>query len=103
MSATISPVECIQHALRYAFTSACGGRVVVVMSESGVVDVCLAESDSELLRRLQLMYADSTLVPDKGVHRSWVRAIAQRLEAPGAPGSVPLPLDTHSISTARCA
>ena len=79
------------HTLRYAFAATCVGRVAVLMSDRGVVDLCLVDDDRELAREMQMRFPDAALVDDAGVHRSWIRAVVTRLEC--RDGSARFPTD----------
>jgi hypothetical protein len=59
------------------------GRVLVVMSQLGVVDVVLAEhavSPAELVASVQSRFPDAVLVPDRGVHGLWAAAAVARID-----------------------
>lgn len=65
--------------LRYDFAGVHFGRIAIVMSESGVVDICLGETDQELLTQLSHRFPRNLCVPDEGTHATWVGAVVSRL------------------------
>jgi len=80
--------------LRYACAETSVGRLLVVLSEHGVVDVILGDTHEEMLSRALKHFPGAGLFPDRGLHASWVAAVVKRVELPAAvPEVVPLDLD----------
>jgi len=80
--------------LHYVSTMTRVGRVIVVMSRSGVVDVVLdgcGSTPSESLARLRSRFPSTLLIPGDGASGTWAAAVVARLE--GRRGQVDAPLD----------
>jgi AraC family transcriptional regulator of adaptative response/methylated-DNA-[protein]-cysteine methyltransferase len=77
---------------RYAFADWRNDRIVIVMSEQGVVDVVIGDEDEEILREMCRRFPEVGFVPDRGHRAVWVRAVLTRLERPGSGICVPLDL-----------
>lgn len=85
----------VPRVLRYVEASTRAGRVLIVMSPSGVVDIVLAEhgeSSGDLAKSVQTRFPNAFLIPDNGAHRSWVAAAVARLNGAHADFVVPLDL-----------
>ena len=88
--------------LRYVESTTHTGRVLVVMSGAGVVDIILAEGGirrREVLKRAQARFPDAVLTPDDGTHGSWAAAAVARID--GAAGDVRAPVDLGGQCGAR--
>jgi hypothetical protein len=75
---------------RYTCAESSVGRILVVMSDGGVVDVIRGDSRKELLSAALARHPGAGLIPDKGVHSQWVAAIVKRIEKPGSEYGVPI-------------
>ena len=84
---------------RYAFAKWRADRIVVVMSEHGVVDVAIGESDDEILREVHRRFPHIRFEPDCGARAGWVRSVIARLERPSS--GVCVPLDLGGSGTSR--
>lgn len=78
--------------LRYAYAESSHGRVMVAMSEDGVVDVILGDTREELLSKALRRFPGMSFIPDRGRHAHWVAAVIKRLESPVAGIVVPVDL-----------
>lgn len=78
--------------LRYDSAESSIGRILVLMSDDGVVDVILGDSLSQMLWQARQRFPGSGFVPDRGRHLDWVAAVVKRLETT-APGCDVVPLD----------
>ncbi len=92
-----------EHPLRYACVPLLGGCAAVVMSERGVVDVCFAGSDVDLVRELRVRFREAALAPDAGLRRAWVDAVVRRFHQQASGDSAGFPLDLKGTSVARSA
>ena len=79
-----------EHFYRYACTESSAGRLLVVMTDAGVVDVIRGDSRKELLSAALARHPGAGLIPDRGVHAHWVAAIVKRVERPGREYGIPL-------------
>lgn len=86
--------------LGYALVESSLGRLLVVMSRQGVVDVLLGESRARLLADAKKRFPGSILVPDHGAHGDWVAAVVTRIECARVTGVAPVDLD---FERRRCA
>jgi len=86
--------------LWYACAESSKGRLLVVMSERGAVDVILGETRSGMLSEALRRFADTSFLPDGGRHAEWVAAIVKRLELPKL-GGVVIPVDLGSEYSSR--
>ena len=80
--------------LHYVESSTRVGRVLIVMSRSGVVDIVLAEhaaAPGSPVCCLQSRFPDAMLVPDDGSHGSWAAAVVARIDR--ARGDLVAPID----------
>ena len=77
---------------RYASADSDVGRLLVVMSDEGLVDVIRGETQGELLRRAASRYPWGSFTPDDGAHDVWVARVVERFEQPMRGEVVPLPL-----------
>jgi hypothetical protein len=68
--------------LRYAYVESSQGRLLVMMSSDGVVDVILGESEAQALWDAARRFPDIGFVPDCDVHVDWVTAVVNRVERP---------------------
>jgi hypothetical protein len=80
----------IEHFYRYACTESSVGRLLVLMTDDGVVDIIRGDSRSELLSAALARHAGAGLIPDRGVHAHWVASIVKRIELPGSEYGAPL-------------
>jgi len=72
---------CQEGSLRYACVETSMGRLLVVMSDRGVVDVILGDSLEQMLSSALKRFPDAGLFPDRGHHSEWVAAVVKRVEA----------------------
>jgi hypothetical protein len=78
------------HFFRYTCAESSVGRILVVMTDGGVVDIIRGDSRKELLTAALSRHPGAGLIPDKGVHSQWVAAIVKRIEKPGSEYGVPI-------------
>jgi hypothetical protein len=90
-----------EHFFRYTCAESSAGRILVVMSDDGVVDVIRGDSRAELLSAALSRHPGAGMIPDKGVHPQWVAAIVKRIEQPG--GEYGFPLDDGPHTKPRAA
>jgi len=90
------------HTLRYACAETSVGRLLVVISEHGVVDVILGDSLHEMLSRAVKRFPGSGFFPDKGQHSDWVAAVVKRVELPESGDLVPIDLAFDRRCRAAC-
>lgn len=83
--------SCNDRFLRYACVESAQGRLLVLMSDQGVVDVILGDSKTEMLSRAAKRFPAAGFVPDRGVHAVWVAAVVSRVELPE--GGIVIPID----------
>lgn len=76
--------------VRYAFTDTSLGRLVVARTRRGVCFAAFGESDTALLDELRTRFSQATVEPDTADGASWLCAIAELVDTPGAPARVPL-------------
>jgi hypothetical protein len=76
--------------LRYAYADSPVGRLLVAMSDKGVVDIILGSSNAELLASAVRRFPGMGLVPDRGVHADWVSTVVGRVARPEVHVLVPL-------------
>ena len=81
-----------EHVYRYACAESSVGRLLIVMSENGVVDFIRGENLMQLLSRALTLHPGASLIPDRGVHTNWVAAIVRRFAHPESSCAVPLDL-----------
>ena len=79
-----------EHFYRYACTESSAGRLLVVMTDDGVVDVIRGDSRKELLSAALARHPGAGLIPDCGAHDLWVAAIVKRIERPVSEYGIPL-------------
>jgi hypothetical protein len=75
---------------RYTCAESSVGRILVVMTEVGVVDIIRGDSRKELLSTALARHPGAGLIPDRGVHSQWVAAIVKRIEKPGSEYGIPI-------------
>jgi hypothetical protein len=75
---------------RYTCAESSVGRILVVMTDDGVVDVIRGDSRKELLSTALARHPGAGMIPDRGVHSQWVAAIVKRIERPGSEYGVPI-------------
>ena len=80
--------------LRYSYAESAAGRLLVLMSDQGVVDVILGEDKVGMLSCAANRFPARGFVPDRGVHDTWVAAIVKRLELPEHGAVIPVDLGT---------
>lgn len=78
--------------LRYACVESSRGRLLVLMSETGVVDVILGDSRRQLLSEAARRFPSAGFIPDRGVHSLWVAAVVVRVELPETGMVIPVDL-----------
>jgi hypothetical protein len=89
MSGTARPAEAI-HFYRYACAESSMGRILVLMTDEGVVDVFRGDSRKELLRAALAHHPGAGLIPDRGAHLQWVAAVVKNIELPWLQSEVPI-------------
>ena len=67
---------------RYACAESSVGRLLILMSETGVVDCIRSDSSEQLLFAAAARYPGVGFIPDRGRHANWVAAAVKRLEHP---------------------
>ena len=82
-------ITAAEHHYRYACAETSVGRLLVVMTEDGVVDVIRGDSRKELLSAALARHTGACLIPDRGVHAQWVASVVKRIERPGSAYDVP--------------
>ena len=88
--------------LRYAVSSTRAGRVLVVMSRRGVVDVVLVADDATPRDWTQLLasrFAHTRFILDDGERGSWAAAVTDRLDGKQDDLAVPIDLAWRSQPT----
>jgi hypothetical protein len=78
--------------LRYECVDSAQGRLLVLMSDAGVVDVIRGETLAYMLWQARGRLPGMAFVPDRGRHQEWVSAVVKRLERRCECGVVPLDL-----------
>ena len=78
--------------LRYECAESATGRLLVLMSDEGVVDVIRGETLAHMLYQARSHLPGMAFVPDRGRHPEWVAAVVKRLERPCECDAVPLDL-----------
>jgi hypothetical protein len=91
-----------EHTLRYECAETSVGRLLVVISEHGVVDVLLGDSLHEMLSRATKRFPNSGFFPDRGLHSDWVAAVVKRVELPAASDLIPIDLTFDRRRRAAC-
>ena len=81
-----------EYPYRYACADSSAGRLLVVMTERGVVDVVSGERTTQMLAAAKLRHPGAVFADDCGVHAEWVAAIVRRIDTPGARAEVPYDL-----------
>jgi hypothetical protein len=66
--------------LRFAYASALGSRLLVLMSDRGIADVCSGDDELDLLRQARSRFPGVRLVADQGLHSCWVTAVQRRFD-----------------------
>jgi hypothetical protein len=79
-----------EHFFRYAYAESGVGRILVVMTDAGVVDIIRGDNRKELLCAALARHPGAGLIPDRGVHMQWVAAIVKRIERPGNEYGAPI-------------
>jgi hypothetical protein len=75
---------------RYECAESRVGRILIVMTDDGVVDIIRGDSRKELISSALARHPGAALIPDRGVHSIWVAAIIKRIEQPGSEYDAPL-------------
>ena len=81
--------------LHYAVSMTRTGRVFIVMSRDGIVDIMLAEPNApirETLATARLRFPNTIFLPDDGARGSWAAAAVARLDGASADFMVPIDL-----------
>lgn len=78
--------------LRYACVESSQGRLLVLMSDRGVVDVVFGDSKTEMLSCAARRFPTAGFVPDRGAHAVWVAAVVSRVELPERGMVIPIDL-----------
>lgn len=79
--------------LRYAFVESASGRLLVLMSRRGVVDVILGDEKVPMLSAAAKRFPAMGFLPDRGAHLEWVAAVVKRVELPELGIVIPVDLD----------
>lgn len=80
--------------LQYTYAESAIGRLLVLMSDHGVVDVILGDERVQMLSCAARRFPARGFVPDRGAHSEWVAAVVKRLELPGHGAVIPVDLGT---------
>ena len=87
--------------LRFELAAACGGRLIVLLTDRGLVDLAVGDDDFDLISQMRRRYPRAALVPDRGVHLGWVESVIRRIEGDSASRwSSETPVDLHTSSQA---
>jgi len=81
--------------LHYVESRTRAGRVLIVMSRAGVVDIVLAEPGvrpSGVLASLRSRFPNAVLLPDDGSRGSWAAVVVARFDGARADFLVPIDL-----------
>ena len=86
----------------YSYTCAESGvgRLLVVMTDSGVVDVVSGDTRQELLSTAMARHPGFGFMPDRGVHAHWVAAVVRRIERQSIGAIIPVDLDARCLHSA---
>ena len=90
--------------LHYVDSQTRAGRVHVVMSRAGIVDIVLAEQDArpcDALASLRRRFPNTRLVADDGSHGSWAAAVVARLDGDASDFLVPIDLGWSAARECR--
>ena len=82
---------------RYACAESSVGRLLIVMTETGVVDVVSGDSRQELLSAAMARHPGFGFMPDRGEHAHWVAAVVRRIEKQSIGASIPVDLDARRL------
>jgi hypothetical protein len=85
-------IDASEQFYRYAYVETSVGRLLVVMTDEGIVDVVSGEDRKELVSTAMARHPGKGFIPDRGVHTHWVAAIVRRIEQPGCGHVVPIDL-----------
>ena len=80
---------------RFACVESSVGRILIAMTDRGVVDIIRGDSRAELLRAALTRHPGADFVPDSGEHAHWVAAILKRIERPDLECCVPFDIGPH--------
>ena len=83
----------VEDSYLYSCAESSLGRLLVVMTDRGVVDVISGDSLKQLLSAAVARHPGAGFIPDRGAHGEWVAAVVRRVEMPGASIAVPYDLD----------
>jgi len=90
--------------LRYAVSTSQAGRVLVLMSRTGVVDVVLVADDTTPRDWAELLagrFPDTRFILDDGERGSWAAAVVARLDGARDDMVVPIDLAWRSLRAAE--
>jgi len=79
--------------IRYTIAAAPVGRVLIATTERGVCAVELGASDADVERVLRADFPNATIERDDEARETWVRAVLDRVRAPGHGSAHRIPLD----------
>lgn len=79
--------------LRYECVESSIGRLLVAMSEHGVVDVILGDSRAQLLCSAVQRFPNTGFIPDRAIHAEWVASVVRHIELPQSGHAVPVDLE----------
>ena len=77
---------------RYACAESGVGRLLVLMTENGVVDVVSGDNLGQLLSSALARHPGCGFIPDRGVHTHWVAAVVRRVEKQSLGTTMPVDL-----------
>lgn len=82
---------------RYACAESSVGRLLIVMTEHGVVDVVSGDNLKQLLSSAAARHPGHGFIPDRGVHAHWVAAVVRRIERQSVGTIMPVDLDSGHL------
>jgi len=86
---------------RYACAESSVGRLLVVMTQNGVVDVIWGDCLKQMLSAAMARHHEAGFIPDRGEHAQWVAAVVKRIEMPCLDLAAPLDLDPGGLCRAK--
>jgi len=85
---------------RYACAESSVGRLLILMTENGVVDVVSGDNLKQLLSFAMARHPGYGFIPDRGVHTHWVAAVVRRIERQSVGTTMPVDLDSGYLRRA---
>jgi AraC family transcriptional regulator of adaptative response/methylated-DNA-[protein]-cysteine methyltransferase len=84
--------------IHYTIADAPVGRVLVATTERGVCGVELGETDADVVAALRSDFPKATIERNDEEHETWVRAVLDRVRAPGGGNPNRIPLDVSGTA-----